>query len=190
MPKTRRIIIMLVIAILFSVFVFTSINAVYPEPKYGDYCDNRVKDPYPSKPRPGNHTCKEQNFNETQKEKCREKGGEVKYKRDENYCPTDWECSFCQKNYNEAREKHKLVSFLVSAILGLIVVIIGLYLPEDKESVHEWVGSGLMLGGLITIFTGTVMFFSDLNRWLRPVIILLELLLVIYLAYRKLGPDE
>ncbi|MFH1408523.1 MAG: hypothetical protein ABIH34_01320, partial [Nanoarchaeota archaeon] len=67
-----------------------------------------------------------------------------------------------------------------------VVIIIGLYLPAEKNVLNEWIGSGFLLGGLITLFIGTALYFSDFLRWLRPIVILFELGLVIFISYRKL----
>lgn len=40
------------------------------------------------------------------------------------------------------------------------------------------------LGGVVVIFGGTIVTFGDLASWLRPIIMLAELILVIILAYR------
>ena len=74
--------------------------------------------------------------------------------------------------------------------MGLIALIAGLYLPKKKNPINEWVGSGFLLGGILTILVGTVRYFGDMGRYARPIIILVELVLVIYLAYRKLGDKK
>ncbi len=187
MADVRRILVIFVIATLFSIFVFTSIDAFYPSPDYSDYCEeDKFDQPKPYKPRPDNYTCPDVEFNEQAMKECRDRGGEIRYEQNEYSCNINWTCSMCQKNYNEAREQHNLWRFIISAILGLIAITIGLVLPEEK-TMNEWVGSGLMLGGLITIFVGTAMSFGDLHRWIRPIIILFELLLVIFLAYKKMS---
>ena len=76
----------------------------------------------------------------------------------------------------------------MASVLGFIAVVAGLYLPSAANPLHEWIGTGFMLGGLADIFIGTGMYFSELHRIARPVVILLELVLVIFVAYKYLGP--
>lgn len=180
MVDVRRILVIFVIAVLFSIFVFTSIEAVYPGPEYNDFCDRTVP---PTRLGSANCTV---NFDQEALQACYDEEGEPRYTYDDQGCRESWTCDYCQKEYNEARETHNFWRFIISALMGIIAIAIGMNLPESRK-VNEWVGSGLMLGGLICVFVGTAMYFGDLHRFARPVVILLELLLVIYLAYTKLS---
>jgi len=46
-----------------------------------------------------------------------------------------------------------------------------------------------MLGGVFTLFFGTARYYSDMHRILRPVVMLIELLIVIYLIYKVFGKN-
>ena len=189
MIDIRRILVILVIAVLLGILTQVSIDAVYPEPKYDTYCRPTIDNQFASMPkqvRPdfvcGNYTPPAE-LSST----CPPEKGQVQYKYDSNGCVTQAYCETCNKNFDVANEKHGLAVFIVSAIFGLIAIVIGLYLQPAKNPINEWVGSGFLLGGLISIFTGTVRYFGSMGRFMKPVIILLELILVIWLAYRKLG---
>lgn len=93
----------------------------------------------------------------------------------------------CQENYDAANEKYNMVVFYVSVLLGLMAIILGLYLPGHKDDLNLWIGSGFMLGGFFTLFVGTARAYSDLHRIIRPIVLLLELLIVIYVSYKKMG---
>ena len=43
-----------------------------------------------------------------------------------------------------------------------------------------------MLGGLVTLFFGTFRYYEYLGRYVKPIVILVELIIVIYLSYKKL----
>ena len=75
---------------------------------------------------------------------------------------------------------------MVTALLGLVAIILGLYLPKDINSLNEWIGTGFMFGGLISVFIGTARYFQDMHKIVRPIIILIELILVILITYKKL----
>ena len=104
---------------------------------------------------------------------------------EENVDDEAWKA--CQEEFDSANEKYNLVVFYVSIIFGLIAIIVGLYLPSEKDDLNQWVGSGFMLGGFFTLFVGTIRAYGDLHRVIRPIILLIELLIVIYVSYRKIG---
>jgi hypothetical protein len=184
----RKIGIILVIAVLYSIFVFATINAVYPQPEHNDYC--KYSDMiYPKPVRElGDEKCPEfKGATEEENKACVDQEGYIAYKYDEYGCAKSYYCEFCQRDFDKANEKHNLVSFLISAVFALIAVGVGLYLPARKGSLNEWVGTGFMLGGLITLFAGTVMVYGELHRYVKPVVIFAELVIVLWLAYKKLG---
>jgi len=189
MIDIRRILIIFVIGVLYTVLVFSTINAVYPNPEYSDFCGENIRAPklYRAEQYRTEQDCPDHNIPQAELDACTAGKGQPEYKYDPYGCVTSWECSHCMQSYNDSRERHNFVSFIISAILGLIGVAVGLYMPVKKGGVNEWIGSGFMLGGMISIFIGTMMYFGDLHRILRPFVILLELILVIWLAYKKLG---
>ena len=180
----RKIGLIFIIAILFTVFVFTSIDAVYPTPNYNDFCEERfIEKPVVYKDRAD---CKEiKGPSETETKACTDKKRQIAYEYDEFNCPKSYSCETCQNEYDTAREEHSFVVFIISAIFALIAIIIAFYLPTSSR-LNEWIGTGFLLGGLLTLFFGTIMVFGDLHRFVKPPIILAELILVIFLAYKKI----
>ena len=191
MTDVRRIIVIFVIAILFTIFINVSIEAFYPMPDYADYCKN---DNYPNYPRPtpykeapSNFSCPEFKTPQSVTDLCSSEKGNVEFKYDEQGCAKEAYCETCHIALDKANQRYNLAVFIISAIMGLIALIAGLYLPKKKNPINEWVGSGFLLGGLLTIFVGTARYFGDMGRAMRPVVILLELVLFLYLTYRWLG---
>lgn len=186
MVDIRKIIIIFVVAVLFGVLVFSVIEAVYPQPKYEDYCKNRnhpVEKPYISQV-----VCPEVNVSESDRKACDEKKGYIEYMNyDPNNCPKKYECNTCQHEFDMAQEKHQRYVFYISALLSLVAIFIGLYLPAKTNTLNEWIGTGFMLGGTFSLFFGTLITFIWLDRYIRPLVILLELVLIIFIAYRKIG---
>ena len=179
----RRIAVIFVIAVLFAIFVFTMIEAVYPEPQYEDFCQDAYADkPYPVDTR----NCSYLDVPDDFRRDCTEKDGRVAYEYDQQGCQESYYCEMCHAHLDEARELHNMVTFLIAAILGLVAIALALYLPI-KNDINEWIGTGFMLGGLFTLFFGTARYFGDMVRFVRPVVIFIELLIIIYLTYRKLG---
>jgi hypothetical protein len=93
----------------------------------------------------------------------------------------------CRQEYDSAMEEHSLYVFYVSIIFGLIAIVVGLMLPSHKDDLNQWIGSGFMLGGFFTLFYGTIRAYSHLDRILRPIVLLIELLIIIYVSYKKIG---
>jgi hypothetical protein len=175
MGDVRKILIIFVIGILFALFVHSFIDAVHPAPEYNDYCTEFEK-PMPAM---------------TEKIQCPQISmprceGLMDYEYDENGCPISATCNPCTLNYNNAREKHNFLYFILSAIFGLSAISVALFLPLKKNELHQWIGTGFMLGGLISLFIGTAIYYGDMARMLRPAIILLEMMIIIYIAYKKI----
>ncbi|MFH1917010.1 MAG: hypothetical protein ABIJ21_07145 [Nanoarchaeota archaeon] len=185
MADIRKIIIIFIIAILFTIFVFSLNTAVNEAPKHEKYC----RQYYESKPiLPGTtrENCTAVEPTAAESASCTEREGSINYEYDSVGCPTSWSCNTCQKEYNDVQDQYRFWQFIIAAAFGLIAIIIGLFVPGEKNSLMEAISTGFLLGGLITLFIGTGLSFSSFYKWLRPIIILFELLLVIYIAFKKL----
>jgi len=160
----RKLLVALVIAVLFAIFVNTSIEAISPSPQYNQFCNDIISGPYPKQVNPSAPTPAEQaqldDYNAKQKK--------------------------CNDDLQTAQEKHNFVVFLVSAITGLIAVVIGLYVSVSSP-VGMSIASGFILGGLFTIFFGTIGGWGSIQLQVRPLVIFLELAVVIWVAYKQLN---
>ena len=187
MIDLRRVAIIFVIGILYAVLANAIIAAVYPEPRYEDFCKQRY---YPEKPYPAavKVECPKYKEPTTQElNECSDKKGAPDYLYDANGCPIEYKwCSYCQRDFDNANQKYSFYSFIISSVLALVAIAIGLLLPTSI-SLNEWIATGFLLGGLITLFFGTFMYYQYLGRYMKPVVILAELLIVIYLSYKKLA---
>lgn len=171
----RKIPIILAIAILFALFSHALVDAIYLDPEYNDYC-NESRYLY-------------NNDKNITQEFCEDNGGKWSdYKKTNQNDPKGY-CNFnhyCQKEYEKVREQKSFVNFLILSIIGIIAITVGLIVPLNNK-INDWIGSGLILGGLINIFIGTVEYYRQMGRFIKPFVLLIELLLVIFLAYKKLG---
>ena len=181
----RKILVVIVIAVLYSVFVVSVIEAFYPSPKYDDFCTERFAPPLPRKLE--NYNCTDFQAPQEAIDECTYKKGFIHYTYDAYGCAIDYECDMCQKELSDARKEYTLIVFIISAVLGLVAVAAGFYIPVSRNSVSEWVASGFILGGLASLFIGTVRYYQDMQPFVRPVVILIELVLVIFLTYKKLN---
>ncbi len=187
MIDIRKIIIIFVIAILFSVLVFAVIEAVYPQPKWEDYCK---QDAYPKAVPPGirETNCTVINVPTDYEKNCTDSHGVIEFTSyDSIGCAKDYRCNTCDYNFRQVNDNHSRYVFYISAILALIAIIIGLYLPAKENTLNEWMGTGFMLGGAFALFFGTATSYQSLDRYIRPIVMLLELALVVFVAYKKIG---
>lgn len=178
----RRYGLILVIAVLYTVFVVTAIDAVLTKPEYGDYCSNDRR-PHPG---PVGMSCPGITVPDTAVNQC---DGDIVYEHNESGCPVNYTCSTCRSEYEDARKTYNLYLFLIAAVLGVASIVVGMVLPREQNRLNEWIGSGLIFGGVLTVFTGTVQSFGSIGKLYRPIIIFFELVLVIYLAYRFYGSE-
>ena len=90
---------------------------------------------------------------------------------------------YCRDGFDEAQEHYRMIGFIITGILGLAAILVGIY-SKSKVAVVEWIYSGLIIGGIITIFFGTVSYFDDMHRYVRPLILLVEMALIIFVAVK------
>jgi len=199
--ELRKWAVAITIAVLLAIFVNASIDAIYHPPEYQDYCKNQNYGQYsspigpvmPEKPVMAVSDVKDcpafSDVTEAEKNQCTDARGMVAYKRDAKGCATEYYCEMCDANFQAAQKQHENIAFIISAILGMLAIVIGLMLPLEV-SINDWIASGLIIGGLITIFVGTGRAYQSIEMIYRPLIILGELILVIYLAYKRLGEND
>jgi hypothetical protein len=171
--KLKNIGIVLTIAILFTIFVFAMTSAIYPGPDYLDYCNESFVIERP-----------------VDKEKCGEImpqavdcRGPIEYTYDEEGCPIEAKCNNCYEAFDKIREKHNMILFIVSSISGVAAILFGLYYNK-KDLFWDLVRAGFLVGGLISLFVGTTIYYGDMARFMKPAVILVELLIVLLVTYK------
>ena len=70
-------------------------------------------------------------------------------------------------------------AFILMVISGFIALILGLFILNGAVS------SGALLGGLFTLFIGTVSYWGRFQNWSKIVILGLILVALIWIAYKK-----
>lgn len=147
LEDVKKIGVIIIIAILFSMFSFSIVDVVIERPKYNDFCDEikvRVLD--------------------------EEKLDPVKQRE-------------CSDRFEEESRDYRLIGFIITSIMGVIAIVVGLY-AASKKDVVDWVFAGLLIGGIITIFIGTMSYFRDMGRFVKPFILLAEMALIIWVAIK------
>jgi hypothetical protein len=178
----KRLAIILGVAILLPLFLGLFVDALYEEPKWEDYCPMANYPAMYKEPRAGVN-CTDM-YSTPEAQQCsRDKGNPIP-KYDSNNCQVYDKCDYCQKDFDQARNIYNRNIFFILAPIGLVIVIIGIYITV------EYIGAALMFGGMITMFYATVRYFSDMSKMFRALVILVELLIIIWIAYKKIGDSR
>ncbi len=181
LEKTKKIGIIIVIAVLFSMFVFSLVDVVMESPEYENFCGAEEK---PIRPLQKDLECPAfAESTSSEREDCGLRKGDIEYSYDELGCPISYECNTCRALYEDASKQHRLIGFIITSVLGLIAVIIGMYIKSKKDIV-EWVFSGIIIGGIASIFIGTLEYFGDMGRFVRPFVLLAEMAMIIWVAIK------
>lgn len=168
------------IAAMFATFFNLVVSYAYPGPEYNKFCNQG--DLYPSYPlaKPlGDTSC---GFNRTlqeQTQQCIAQEGQPVYAYNDSGCPNSIErCDFCNKEYNDAQERHNRISFYIFALVGFILIAIGLFIPILLLQI------AVLPAGAFLVIEAAVRNFDDK----LTVIIVFGLLIAaaVYLAIRKL----
>tara|TARA_Y100000034_G_C6715627_1_gene316355 strand:- start:206 stop:658 length:453 start_codon:yes stop_codon:yes gene_type:complete len=85
----------------------------------------------------------------------------------------------CRGNYQNARDIFEKKAFILLIVSGAVALIIGLLLTIESLSY------GLLIGGLLNIFFGTVRYWSRLGDPLRFILLGIILVILVYIAYKK-----
>jgi len=174
----KRIAMVLAITVLLPLFVGLFADAAYQEPKYENYCNSSYNG-YGSKPIPAQSVNCTYNTDPKQ-DKCYSDGGQPEYNYTQQGCSYFTSCNMCSKDFNTAQQMYYRNLFFILLPIGLAIVIIGIYLVVD------YIGAGLMFAGLIVMFYATFRYFSDMSKVLRALVILIELLVIMWIGYKKI----
>ncbi|MBU2496896.1 MAG: hypothetical protein KJ767_02460 [Nanoarchaeota archaeon] len=180
MASAKNIILIIAIIIIFTLFSVYGIQLFYKEPMYEDYC----KESYYPKTTPvrmtEQYTCPATPELDAMIDNCYGSGNAmVNYTYDEYGCLVDFDCSTCNKDYNDAREKWAKNYFIVAVIVGLIAIAVGALLFS-----LDVVGAGLMGGGALLILVSSMRAWTALGDVVRFVLLGVALVVLIYIAIR------
>lgn len=161
----KNLVLSIAIAILTICVTIYGINTFYSSPEYNDFCGEYQTAEYIDNPI-----------------RCEDVGGYWYYDglkstdgKVTGYCDRNY---YCSREYNSAQENWYRNIFFIGLPLGIIILLIGAFLFS-----LEFVGVGLMAGGVITIIYSTWGFFIQSADWVRFVISLVGLIAIIYSAY-------
>lgn len=191
--KIKEVILGVSITILFVFFIVYGIKAFYKEPKYENFC--KIGDqidvvyseghgyysyPYPAREKvPNTDSCSKSidNYEKFRKD-CLDKKQDVIYEYDSNGCQVAKSCTSCNKEFRNSLNVYNRNVFIITGIIGILVIIIGAVLQITSVS------AGLFGGGVLTIIYGTTNYWSELGDLARFIILGIALAVLIYLGYK------
>jgi hypothetical protein len=198
--RVKKVLMAIAIAIILAFFVGYGVNTFYKEPKWEDYCTPKV---YEMKMDTrencesigGNWTqipsdkaapAQELKTNQYLCTKQPSIQGEdillscvTKEEIQQNgYCDPDYKC---RTAFEQALEPHNRISFILLAIIGLVIITIATIVI--KENV---IGYGTLAGGILTVLYGTIRFWGSIPDMARFAILGIVLFVLITIAWKKL----
>lgn len=189
MADIKQVAVIVGIAVIFTAFIIVTTETFYETPRYEKVCNQTgyENDQHyiPAKPfpeRPINTSCPDYYYSDPKINECTSQGGQPDYNYTKDNCPKFEKCNFCGKFFNEAIKKHGTISFIILAIIGLASIIFGVLFKI------EFIGSGFMYSGIAIMFYATTRFFTmpDQNKYLKVAILFIELLIILWIGFKKL----
>ena len=165
------------IVVVFALVLWQGIEAFYPTPEYSDFCEDYKR----AEVVDTRESCEEIGGLWNAHDGLRPKtvGGEPEI---EGWCERDFTC---RQEYEDARDKHSKIVFIISLIVGIIVLFIGYgYLSVEP------VGSALIGGGIWSIFFGSVVNWRNFSSVWRFVLLLLALIIIIWITLKLNSPKK
>jgi hypothetical protein len=166
------------VGILAALFIGFLIEAVYPSPKHEDFCKMQGNMPEPKTAKTA--VC-DFTYDTAMRNACAENGGMIYQEWDAQGCVVKETCDYCEKEYMAADEAYSRTLFYITAPIGLIMIILGLYLPTAIDAI----AAGVLFGGVLTMIQVTARVFGSLGKWWRVILLGVELVIVIWIGVKK-----
>ncbi|MEP7162560.1 MAG: hypothetical protein ABI747_02250 [Candidatus Moraniibacteriota bacterium] len=163
------------IAILANLFAYSVVQALYPEPRYDLFCE----------PKQVNAAIENQDaclklggqWTENAQPMSVPEGKTLVIPQPAGYCDQNFTCA---KEYQDATSLYNRNVFIVFVVFGLMLLMGGVFL-----STSEAVSLGLSFGGVIALIIGSTRYWSDMQEWLRVIVLGIALAGLIYFAWKK-----
>lgn len=171
--KFRSFVLGVGIFIVYLLALFQGIQTFYPSPQYNDFCDLSIGKSFPLE---GCSFSTELRNKETS---CYSLGGNFVYEYGDNGCPVDGYCDECGISYDRALDNYANRLFLISIVLGIIVLVVGLFLLKKEP-----VGSSLLASAIFTVFFGVVRNWRNFTESWRFFLLFVLLVALVWLTLR------
>ncbi|PIR47182.1 MAG: hypothetical protein COV07_00545 [Candidatus Vogelbacteria bacterium CG10_big_fil_rev_8_21_14_0_10_45_14] len=170
-----RFVLAIAIVIVLNLFFAVAIRVVYTAPLYESFCDQtRLVQSIESK-----KACEDPLIGGrwsayTGPKQIPRLEGEIV---PTGYCDTDFDC---RKLYEDARNLYNRNVFVVLVVLGLVSLAVGFALSGSSA-----VSLGLSLGGVVSLIVATIRYWSDMDEYLRLLVLAIALVLLVWFGLKK-----
>ncbi len=153
------------ITLLANLFVAYLTQALYPAPKYENFCPQSLTGQFINTPA-----------------ECVEVGGEwypdtsIETK---GYCNST---ATCQREYMSVQEVYTRNVFIVFVVFGALLLVASAFL-----SMVPVIALGSSFAGVLAFVIGSIWHWSAMQEWLRVIVLGVALVGVVYLAWKKFG---
>lgn len=169
----KKIILTFAIAVIFVFFIGYGIEVFHDTPEYKDFCPevydiNNEKDCLAA----GGEWFNDESSVIKNEPIPANENAPVKGR----FCHNKHDCN---KGFNDLNDRHDLVVFIVSIIIGLIAIGFGIYLKKDAIS------TGVLAGGVLLLLYGTIRYWRHADDILKFILLGIALAVLIWLGYKK-----
>ena len=170
---------------LTTLFSFSLLGFFIKIPLYEDYCNTTYSyyTPYSTPQNCSNFTGP----SEEEIKNCLDMNGVIAYFY-KNDCVSGYQCQTCSYEYDLALKNYRRYNFIITSIIGIILILAALNTKLSRK-MKSWVYSSVMISGISILLISTVDYFSELDRLLKPLILLMELFLIISIARKEITKD-
>ena len=162
------------IMVVLNLFFNYSIELIYDSPQWDTYC---LQSQVTIQPRT-QEDCVAQGGGWTDDGTRREIGGEATPKALTGYCDLNYTCG---KTFEAVNSVYSRNVFTILVILGILSLVAGFFI-----SGAEAVSLGLSLGGVLSFIIGSIRYWSNMDDYLRVIVLGLTLGILIWLGIKKL----
>jgi hypothetical protein len=93
------------------------------------------------------------------------------------YCNPDYTCS---KEYDDVRKGYERNIFMLWVAFGIMLILLSVFIANMGA-----ISLGFSLGGVIALVVGTMIYWSDMDAWVKVVVLGIALVVLITLGIRK-----
>jgi len=178
--KFLRYVLALAIVIILNLFFAVAVRLAYKEPAFENFCvQDRIKVALETK-----EACEAKdiggkwNYNNTgYKEPMPVTVPVESLKQQTGYCDINYTC---QKSFEAATSLYNRNVFVVLVVLGIISLIVGYVFSASSA-----VSLGLSLGGVISLIIASIRYWSDMQEYLRLIILGIALVALVWFGIKK-----
>ena len=146
-------------AVVIFILILLGIQAFYPSPQYGNYCNNSYYEPYSIEKCPDNITvgeCRNLNIKENNKE-----------------------IESCYEKFNSVNKIYNKNFFIIASIIGVVLLIISYFLFSFPN-----IAAGIAFAGIILILTGFIRGWGSTNDMLKFIVGIIIAIIVIFFSVK------